>query len=74
MHQSQNANGIESMVMVARRSVPPHGRIVFAPGGYHLMCMSPSQAVRPGGQIPITLRFADGQRLLVRFPVRALGR
>lgn len=73
MHQSRNLGGAESMIMVSRRIVPPHGQIVFAPGGYHLMCLSPSEAVRPGGWMPITLRFADGQRLLVRFPVRAPG-
>jgi hypothetical protein len=73
MHQSRNVNGVESMVMVAQRVVPPHGRIDFNPGGYHLMCMSPSKAVRPGAQIPIVLRFADRQRLKASFPVRPLG-
>lgn len=73
MHLSRNLRGVDSMVMVARRIVPPHGRIAFAPGGYHLMCMSPSKAVKPGARIPVTLRFADGERLLVRFPVRAPG-
>jgi copper(I)-binding protein len=73
MHQSRNENGVESMVMVAERPVPSHGKIVFAPGGYHLMCMSPSKAVRTGARVPIVLSFADGQRLRVRFPVRPLG-
>lgn len=73
MHQSRNVNGVESMSLVAQRPVPPHGRIVFAPGGYHLMCMSPSKAVRPGALVPVALRFADGQKLSVRFPVRPLG-
>lgn len=74
MHQSRNVKGVESMVMVAQRPVPPHGRIDFAPGGYHLMCMSPSKAVRPGAEVPVVLRFAKGEQLRVRFPVRPLGR
>lgn len=73
MHQSRTVNGVASMAMVARRIVPAHGQVVFSPGGYHLMCISPSMAVRPGARIPVTLRFADGQRLLVRFPVRPPG-
>lgn len=73
IHQSRNVNGVESMVMVARRPVPPHGRITFAPGGYHLMCMSPSKGVKKGAQVPIVLHFADGQGLRVLFPVRPLG-
>lgn len=48
MHQSRNVNGVESMIMVAQRSVSLYGRITFAPRGYHLMCMSPSKAIRPG--------------------------
>ncbi|HEY1561333.1 MAG TPA: copper chaperone PCu(A)C [Caulobacteraceae bacterium] len=76
MHQSRNMNGVEAMVMVAQRIVPAHGRIVFAPGGFHLMCQSPSKAVRPGARIPVTLRFSDGRNLRTFFPVRpptALG-
>lgn len=73
MHQSRNVNGVESMAMIAQRIVPAHGQIVFSPGAYHLMCTSPSKAVKPGAWVPITLRFGDGQRLLVRFPVRPLG-
>jgi hypothetical protein len=74
MHQSRTIDGVSSMIGVARRAVPPHEQIIFAPGGYHLMCMSPSKAVRPGHWIPIALRFADGERLRVRFAVRPLGR
>jgi copper(I)-binding protein len=73
MHQSRTINGVSSMTMVAQRIVPAHGQIIFSPGGYHLMCLSPSKAVRAGARIPITLRFADGQQLMVRFPVRPLG-
>jgi hypothetical protein len=73
MHESRTVNGVSSMIMVDQRVVPPHGRIVFSPGGYHLMCTSPSKAVRPGQRIPITLRFADGRSLVVRFTVRPLG-
>jgi copper(I)-binding protein len=42
----------------------------FAPGGYHLMCMDPTPAIRPGNRVPVTLTFADGRRLMVSFPVR----
>lgn len=73
MHESRSVNEVETMIMVARRTVPSHGQIAFSPGGFHLMCMAPSKAVRPGNSIPITLRFADGRRLAVVFPVRPLG-
>ena len=72
MHQSREVSRVAVMTVVANRIVPSHSRIVFAPGGFHLMCVSPSKAVRPGAHILITLRFSDGQRLRVPFLVRPL--
>lgn len=70
MHQSRSVNKVDVMAVVAQRIVPAHGQIVFAPGGFHLMCQSPSKALRPGAHIPITLRFSDGRHLRAWFPVR----
>jgi hypothetical protein len=70
LHKSVHENGQERMVMVKSVTVPAHGSVKFAPGGYHLMCMSPTPAVTPGQSVPVTLRFADGDRVTARFPVR----
>jgi periplasmic copper chaperone A len=70
LHKSVNKNGQEMMVMVMSVVVPPHGQVKFAPGGYHLMCMSPTKAVTPGHTIHVTLRFKDGHTLGAEFPVR----
>ncbi len=70
LHRSINQSGQERMVMVQSVAVPPHGKVSFAPGGYHMMCMSPNAALRPGQSVPVTLRFADGGSLTASFPVR----
>jgi periplasmic copper chaperone A len=70
LHQSIDQGGQERMVMVNSVPVPAQGKVSFAPGGYHLMCMSPTTAMRPGQSVPVTLRFADGGTLTARFPVR----
>ena len=70
LHQSLEKNGTAHMVMVESLNVPAHGAVKFAPGGYHLMCMSPSKDVAQGHSIPITLHFADGSTLTTNFPVR----
>jgi periplasmic copper chaperone A len=70
LHRSINQGGQERMVMVQSVAVPAHGKVSFAPGGYHLMCMSPSAALRPGQSVPVTLRFAGGGSLTASFPVR----
>ena len=70
LHQSVSKNGEERMIMVPSVSVPAHGSIRFAPGGYHLMCMSPGSAMTPGQSVPVTLRLGDGGTVEATFPVR----
>jgi periplasmic copper chaperone A len=75
LHRSVDQNGEEQMMAVSSVLVPGHGMVRFAPGGYHLMCMLPGPAMRPGKSVPVTLRFSDGKTLSANFPVRgATGR
>ena len=70
LHESVSRNGEESMVPVPSVSVPARGRVRFAPGGYHLMCMSPRPVMAPGKSVPVTLQLANGETLSASFPVR----
>ena len=70
LHRSVNDNGQERMEMVESVTVPAHGEVKFAPGGYHLMCMSPTAALVRGRSVSVTLRFKDGGSLVANFPVR----
>jgi copper(I)-binding protein len=70
LHRSVSQGGQESMMMVKSVPLPAHGSVAFAPGGYHLMCMQPTDAVKPGGAVPVTLRFGNGDSLTATFPVR----
>jgi periplasmic copper chaperone A len=70
LHRSVSQGGQERMVMVDNVPVPARGKLSFMPGGYHLMCMSPTTAMQPGKSVPVTLRFADGDSLTASFPVR----
>jgi periplasmic copper chaperone A len=75
LHQSVTKNGVEQMIMVPKVAIPAHGTLQFSPGGYHLMCMSPAAAMRPGQSVPVTLQFEGGASLSADFPVRgATGR
>ena len=73
LHQSKHMGGMAHMVEVTSIDVPPGGKVSFAPGGYHLMCMQPTAAMTPGANVPVTLKFADGTRLTVTFAVRDTG-
>ncbi|MEO8847235.1 MAG: copper chaperone PCu(A)C [Casimicrobiaceae bacterium] len=70
LHQSTHENAVDKMFAVKSLTVPAHGKLSFAPGGYHLMCMSPGEDMVIGRSVPVTLQFADTRTLTVQFPVR----
>ena len=63
---------METMREVDSITLPAHGSIDFAPGGFHLMCMSPTDALKPGTTTQMTLSFKDGDALTSDFPVRSV--
>jgi copper(I)-binding protein len=70
LHRSKAENGVDKMMSVKAITVPAHGSIRFAPGGYHIMCMQPKAIVKPGHSVPVTLSFGDGSTLTADFTVR----
>lgn len=70
LHRSVHQGSQERMVKVPSVKLPAHGTLRFAPGGYHLMCMHPGAAMKPGGTVTVTLTFADGGTLAAPFAVK----
>lgn len=70
LHRSVSSGGTSRMADVEKVSIPPGGVLSFAPGGYHLMCMSPSAAMAPGKSVPVTLVFSDGSTSQSEFVVK----
>jgi len=73
LHKTESINGMETMLHVDSVPVPSHQSVTFAPAGFHLMCMSLSESMKPGGSVPVTLTFEGGVSLISDFPVRAAG-
>jgi len=70
MHKSEEQGGMGSMEDVSSVAVPAGGTVKFAPGGYHLMCMNPTAAIKPGGSVSVKLGFSDGSQVDALFAVR----
>ena len=70
LHQSVNMGGMTRMDMVESVTIPAHGTLAFSPGGYHIMCMEPSPEMSPGSSVTVTLHFADGSKMDVKFDVK----
>lgn len=74
LHKSVANGSMESMTMINQVSVPAHGSVSFAPGGYHLMCMQPSgPLLKRTGQETVTLRFSGGATLDASFAIHGVG-
>ena len=71
LHRSLDRAGIGEMVPMRQITIGAHASLKFAAMGYHMMLMQPTKALQPGDQVPITLHFADGSAVTVKFAVRA---
>jgi copper(I)-binding protein len=67
LHRSMEEAGISRMEPVDRVTLNPEQTVEFAPGGYHLMLMQRKQDVHAGQELPVTLRFSDGEIFTARF-------
>jgi periplasmic copper chaperone A len=70
LHQTKETNGVERMLPVKSVTVPAHGTVKFQPGGYHLMCMKPNDTMAVGYDVPVTLKFSDGNAITTPFRVK----
>jgi copper(I)-binding protein len=56
---------------MAEVPVPAGASVTFEPGGMHVMAMALDPSIAIGGEVEVTLTFADGDK--VSFPARVLG-
>ena len=70
IHRSMNMGGMEHMMPAGDVEVAAGGTLVFAPGGYHLMCMQPTPSMTAGAIVTVTLEFVGGAAVTGDFMVR----
>jgi copper(I)-binding protein len=70
LHKTSGGNGMSSMSDMANVPVAAGAKVAFAPGGYHLMCDSPTPAMKHGAHVPVALEFQDGKTLVTSFVVK----
>lgn len=70
LHTTVEEDGISRMRPLELLEVPAGGHLRMAPGGVHLMLHG--VRLRAGDQLPLRLRFADGQVIEISVPVRKL--
>ena len=70
IHRTIVKDGMAGMVHASQIELAPKASLIFAPGGYHLMLMSPKRTLRVGDRVVINLEFRGGLVLPVAFGVR----
>lgn len=71
LHQSVSSGSTQQMVMVDRLTVPAHGQVAIAPGGYHVMLEHAQHKIAPGDTVHLKLQFSDGETLNTPFAVKS---
>jgi periplasmic copper chaperone A len=70
LHQTVPNGSTQKMVMVDKATVPAHGQLSIAPGGYHFMLMHAKRKIGPGDTVHLKLEFSDGETLDTPFAVK----
>jgi periplasmic copper chaperone A len=71
LHQTVANGSTQQMVMVDKLTVPAHGQVAIAPGGYHIMLEHAQHKVAPGDTVHLKLQFSDGETLDTAFAVKS---
>lgn len=71
MHSMTMTDGVMRMRAEKSLAVPAYGKLLFAPGGNHLMLFGVAAGVQPGQTVPLTLVFQSGAKVTTTAEVRA---
>jgi copper(I)-binding protein len=63
----------DSMPVLDRIPIPPHGQVVLKPGGLHIMLQNMSMALTVGQSVPCVLHFQNAGTLPVTLKVGRAG-
>jgi hypothetical protein len=71
VHESMQHDGMSHMMPKASVAIGARDSVVMTPGGLHVMLNQLTRALTAGDSVPLTLRFSNGDSVLVNVPVRA---
>jgi len=70
IHRTEQNDGMAQMTHQEQVIIPANGKVLFVPGGYHLMLMNPKQSHNVGDQVTVSFIFEDKSELSAIFKVR----
>lgn len=73
LHESMQHGKMASMKPLDHVALPAASKIIFAPGGKHVMLYDMNPTIVPGRTVPLVFTFADGLRIQYSAPAIAAG-
>ena len=70
LHETKIVGGQSRMRMLERLVIPAGGAVSLTPGAIHVMLDGLKQPLHAGQQVPLVLRFANGQQIRILARVR----
>lgn len=70
LHRTVSNGSTSQMEMVGKATVPAHGMLKIAPGGYHFMLEDAKRKIAPGDTVHLRMKFSDGTTLDTPFAVK----
>lgn len=71
IHEMATVDGLMSMRQLQQLEIPPNGQARLAPGGKHLMMRNPTQSLKKGQNVDLTLTFKSGKKQSLSVKVEA---
>ena len=71
LHRTVSSGSTSQMEMVDKATVPAHGVLKIAPGGYHFMLEDAKHKIAPGDTVHLRMKFSDGTTLDTPFAVKS---
>ncbi len=71
IHQSVMHGDMVHMEHLKELTIPPHASVTLKPGGMHIMLTNAKKPLNNGDQVPMTLTFQSGEKIVVTAIVRS---
>ncbi|MBF0401593.1 MAG: copper chaperone PCu(A)C [Magnetococcales bacterium] len=71
IHETVQQEGMSMMEARERLVIAPNSRLQLAPGGYHLMLVTPQKPLKAKDRVPMTVTLGDGSKVTFEAEVRS---
>jgi periplasmic copper chaperone A len=70
LHKSYTENGMMAMKRVKYVVIKPHSKVEFKPGGYHVMFIKATQALKDSDWVNVSLYFKSAGKAKIKVEVK----